>query len=114
MSYGSTGHHAQPAIVAGLVGWQWAHQRRTGSGPLVPSAFPECFSRAFLHNRRSRGAHDATDTHLKEVYPNQNHEDEWQEYDVKAIHLPEVQQVEEGTDANRVERIFALGGDPLR
>jgi hypothetical protein len=33
---------------------------------------------------------------------------------MKAIHLPEVQQVEEGTDANRVERIFALGGDPLR
>src|ERR1700737_689356 len=48
------------------------------------------------------------------MYPNQDHDHEWQDHDVKAIHLPEVQQVEEGTDPNRVERILSLGGDPLR
>src|SRR5579864_4387815 len=45
---------------------------------------------------------------------NQCHEQKRQKDDVKAIHLPEVQQVEEGTDPDRVERIFALGSDPLR
>src|SRR5579864_2512822 len=45
---------------------------------------------------------------------NQCHEQKRQKDDVKAIHLPEVQQVEESADPDRVERIFALGGDPLR
>jgi hypothetical protein len=66
----------------------------------------------FLLNRWSIGAHDATDTDQQQVYPHQGHDQERQEHDVKAIHLPEVQQVE-GTDPNRVERVFARDSDPL-
>src|SRR5579863_2770429 len=104
----------QSSVIADLIGGTWVRRHRSCLGLCTTSATPERFSGPFLLNRWSVGAHDATNTHLQHMDAHQQNEYKRQDHDMETIHLPEVQQVEEGTNANRVDRIFTLGGNPLR
>ncbi len=55
----------------------------------------------------------AAHPHQQHVRANQRDEQERDEYHMPQQHLAEVHQVEERSDARRVERVLAVGRDPL-
>ena len=59
------------------------------------------------------GPDDAAHPDHQEMEADQGGDQDGQEEDVEAVHLPEVHDIEEGAGADGVEAVFALDRDPL-
>src|SRR5260370_15785149 len=58
--------------------------------------------------------HNATGAHHHDVEDHQDGDPDGQQHDVQPVHLTEVQDVEERSDAGGVHRVFGVDGDELR